>query len=140
MSLRHSGRQAAVKILYSLEFSDEKPETAADAYWSDSKASRKMKTYAMSLINGVCENRDQIDTAIDKASAHWPVKRMPVVDLCILRLAVYELMICNDIPVAVAINEAVELAKDFSGQESASFINGILGNIVKEVERLGDKP
>lgn len=129
MGLRRSGREAAIKILYAMEFANKDSEAAAQDYWAERKISPKMKEYAMSLIHGISQKQSEIDETIREASINWNMNRMPEVDRNILRLAVYELIGCNETPVAVVINEAVELAKRYSGNESASFINGILGKV-----------
>ncbi len=136
MGLRHSGREAAVKILYSMEFSDEKPDSAIPNYWLNHSASARYREFTQNLVKGVYENRDKIDVMINMASKNWPVDRMPEVDRNITRLAVYELIGCNEeVPTSVAINEAVELAKQYAGKESAAFINGILGKIQEEIKK-----
>jgi N utilization substance protein B len=87
--------------------------------------------YAQMLIQGVWEYRETLDALIQRESAEWKVDRMAVVDRNILRLAIYEMYVLNNVPDRVAINEAVELSKRFGGSDSAKFINGILGSLVK---------
>ena len=136
MGIRHSGREAAVKILYSMEMSGEESEPAIVNYWVNHSGSAKYRAFTGQLVKGVCENRERIDGMIGAASKNWPVGRMPEVDRSITRLAVYELISCNEeVPASVAINEAVELAKQYAGKESASFINGILGKIREESKK-----
>ena len=86
--------------------------------------------YALTLVEGVVEHRDRIDEIISTYAEGWTLDRMPVVDRAILRIAMYELLWCTDIPDAVAIDEAVELAKLLSTDESPRFINGVLGRVV----------
>ncbi len=91
--------------------------------------------YARSLVEGVGANKAAIDAAIKDASENWALDRMPVVDRSLLRLAVFEMLNIDDVPVSVSINEAVELAKEFGGEdESHRFVNGILGRIAKGIE------
>lgn len=92
----------------------------------------KVGDYAKSLFNGVNENLDVIDECIDAHSNGWKVKRLPKVNLAILRIAIYEINYLDDVPDSVAINEAVELAKTYSGEGDYQFINGILGSVAKE--------
>jgi len=139
MGLRRQGREAALKILYSLEFSDIPTAAAAKEYWSERKGSKSLKEYTFSLANGVRENLSNIDTLIEEAAEHWTVERISEVDKNIIRLAAYELTECSDIPAAVIINEAVEIAKQYSGKDSASFINGVLGKIEKIKNNSPDK-
>lgn len=87
--------------------------------------------YARSVAEGVEEKKDNLDELIEKYSKGWKVKRLPKVNLAILRLAAYEVLFVDDVPESVAINEAVELAKKYSGESDYSFINGVLGALVK---------
>lgn len=87
--------------------------------------------YARSVALGVEEKKDNLDGLIEKYSKGWKVKRLPKVNLAILRLAAYEILFVDDVPESVAINEAVELAKKYSGESDYSFINGVLGALVK---------
>lgn len=87
--------------------------------------------YARSIALGVEEKKDNLDGLIEKYSKGWKVKRLPKVNLAILRLAAYEILFVDDVPESVAINEAVELAKKYSGVSDYSFINGVLGALVK---------
>lgn len=87
--------------------------------------------YARSIALGVEEKKDILDELIEKYSKGWKVKRLPKVNLAILRLAAYEILFVDDVPESVAINEAVELAKKYSGESDYSFINGVLGALVK---------
>lgn len=87
--------------------------------------------YARSIALGVEEKKDNLDGLIEKYSKGWKVKRLPKVNLAILRLAAYEILFVDDVPESVAINESVELAKKYSGESDYSFINGVLGALVK---------
>lgn len=87
--------------------------------------------YARSIALGVEEKKGNLDGLIEKYSKGWKVKRLPKVNLAILRLAAYEILFVDDVPESVAINEAVELAKKYSGESDYSFINGVLGALVK---------
>ena len=93
-------------------------------------------TFARRLVEGVQGDRESIDAVIEKSSTNWRITRMPLVDRNILRLAVYELMQCEDIPGAVSINEAVELAKRFGGSDSRAFVNGIVDRVGRELGRV----
>lgn len=91
--------------------------------------------YALALIHGVEANQAQVDERIEAASENWALSRMPIVDRSILRLATFEMAYMDDVPVSVTINEAVELAKDFGGEdESPRFVNGVLGRIAVQLE------
>lgn len=90
--------------------------------------------YAIFLLEGVSDKQDTLDEQIDKASENWAIDRMPLVDKSLLRLATYEMIYIEDVPVSVSINEAVNLAKDFGGEDSPRFVNGILGRIAISLE------
>ncbi len=90
--------------------------------------------FAKALFVGVKENADELDSIIEAHLSSWKLKRIPKVNLAILRLAIYEIKYVEDVPASVAINEAVELAKTYSGKEDASFVNGVLGAYVRGLE------
>lgn len=93
--------------------------------------------YARGLASGVEQRIDEIDSLLGDVSEHWTVTRMPLVDRNILRVAVYEIMHEDEVPASVAINEAVELAKVYGGEDSSKFINGVLGRIAERNEGRG---
>jgi N utilization substance protein B len=115
--------------MYSMEFSG---ESSAEDYWSTHKGSETMRENTMKLVSGVGERKLEIDSLINGASENWPLERMAVVDRNILRVASYELLECLDVPTAVVVDEALEIAKNYSSPDSVPFINGILGKIAKE--------
>jgi N utilization substance protein B len=119
-----------MRILYGMEFANE--ATAADDYWSLHKVSDFMRKNATSLVDGVAGNKTEIDALIKNSSENWPLDRMSAVDRNILRIAVYELAHCPGVPTPVAVDEALEIAKQYSSPESVPFINGILGKVAKE--------
>ena len=97
--------------------------------------------FAEELARGVAVNRLAIERMLDNISTCWSYSRMPIVDRCILRLATYEMLFVDEVPVSVAINEAVELAKDFGGEdESPRFVNGVLGRIARQLEEDAKDP
>ena len=102
------------------------PKASSDAPTQDVIA------YARSLVGGVQTHHAEIDRLITTYADHWAIDRMPVIDRNLLRIALFELFWGNDVPVAVAINEAVELAKAFSTEDSGRFVNGLLGRIVEQ--------
>ncbi len=94
------------------------------------------KEFALSIAKGAIESEDKIDAIITPAAPEWPIEQIALVDLTILRMAVYELLFSKeDIPPKVAINEAVELAKAFGGPRSSKFVNGVLGTIYRSSDR-----
>ncbi|MHB8263045.1 MAG: transcription antitermination factor NusB [Acidimicrobiales bacterium] len=120
---RHEARTRALEMLYEREIKD--------ISCSELLGSLAMPadTFALMVVQGVCNNIVSIDNMLDEASAGWPVDRMPVVDRLILRMATYELMALAEIPLAVVLDEAVELANEYSTEDSGRFVNGVLANI-----------
>ncbi len=94
--------------------------------------------YARTLLEGIVSRLDVIDAWIEEAAENWTIERMPIVDRSIIRLASYEIVFCDAIPVGVAINEAVEIAKEFGGDDSPSFVNGVLGKIADRMSADAD--
>ena len=131
---RTSARRAALQVLYTSEITDESPAAIAEG---DRRLEEDgpLPEYALMLVRGVESHRIAIDNYLAATSENWSLARMPIVDRSILRLATFEMMYIDDVPTSVTINEAVELAKDFGGEdESHRFVNGILGRIAKMLE------
>lgn len=119
--------------------------TAADAlplYYEHFDAPPDVRSFAERLVLGVSTHRDEIDGRITSASEHWRLERMPIVDRNVLRIAVFEMIYCSDIPHKVSINEAIELAKMYGSGDSGSFINGILDKVFprENAEQHNDSP
>ena len=104
-----------------------------EIYLEDEALSANNKSYLKERATSVIRNIDEIDKKINGASSNWSTGRMGKVDLAILRLAVYEMFYDENIPISVAIDEAVELAKKYGDKDSYSFVNGVLGKLAKEV-------
>jgi N utilization substance protein B len=128
---RKASREIAMKILYQLEFQKDLQEEQINNALEQYNLNSKDREYIIDVINGVYSNKESIDSTIEKHSRGWKLSRISRVDLSILRLSIYEMCYRKDIPLNVSINEAVELAKNYSGGESGSFVNGILGNVAK---------
>ena len=127
---RHRARELALKVLFQLEHSPEDDPSEALAYHaSDVRTTPAVLAFAEELVRGVIENRSQLDDAIQGASTNWRVDQMGRVDRIVLRMAVYEIAIARKTPLRAAINESIELAKTFGGEESGRFVNGILGKV-----------
>lgn len=131
---RTLARRCALQVLYQCEMLDEtSAKIAADGLVIEEEGS--LTNYALALLSGVEENITNIDGYLKSTSENWSLERMPIVDRSILRLATYEMIFVEDVPLSVSINEAVELAKDFGGEdESPRFVNGVLGKIAKVLE------
>jgi len=97
-------------------------------------ASNPVIEFAGLLAKGALERQGQIDELITRHSAHWSLERMPVIDRLLIRLGVFEILYLGDVPAPVSINEAVELAKTYSGEDSGRFVNGVLGKIAEEAQ------
>lgn len=128
---RSKMREHVFKMIFSYEFDKDKPiDEHIDDYFGEVEATERELAYMSSRVIAVYNNKEAIDTQLNKASAKWPVSRMANVDAAILRLMVYEVQMDEDIPTSVAINEGVELAKRFGGDQSPKFINGVIAKIV----------
>ncbi len=129
MSVRRRAREIALQVLYQLDISQEDPKEALSVYFENFRPSEKAREFCQRLIEGVCQNRQEIDRLIEENAENWTLKRMTVVDRNILRVATFELMHCPDIPFKASLNEAIELAKKYGTDDSGAFINGILDRI-----------
>jgi N utilization substance protein B len=152
LKARRSARRIALDVLYEAEIRDLLPSEAwklrEDEGWAMSSGDDSedgvspdspvpgpdVLDYARSVVEGVQAHQADIDALVSRYADRWAIERMPVIDLSIVRMALYELLFRDDIPVAVGINEAVELAKSFSTDDSGRFVNGLLGRIA-ETER-----
>lgn len=127
---RTRARRQALQILYQSEITgDPVPVILRDRSFSTEDG--EPSEYCLSLALGAEERQAAIDSEIEATSEHWSLMRMPFVDRNILRLAVYEIMFEQDVPHSVAINEAVEMAKVYGGDDSSKFVNGVLGRIAE---------
>jgi N utilization substance protein B len=137
---RRTGRERALQALYQLDQNDKAtPTEAVDAAWaaSDDGQARDdaAHAFALDLVQGVREHLGELDALIEQHSQNWRLERMQRVDRNVLRLGVFELRHRPDIPRKVTINEAIELAKLFGTEDSASFINGLLDRIAIAVDK-----
>ena len=127
MSARHKARKRALDILFEAQIRGLNPLDVLATRAEDPELT--LNPYTKTLVEGGCANHDEIDLAIGQYSRDWDIDRMPTTDVCILRMGVFELQYVSDVPAGVAISEAVELAQDLSTDESAAFVNGLLGRI-----------
>lgn len=125
---RSEQREQAFFLIFESLFNDNGIDEAIELY---SEFSAPVNDYAKKLYNGVCGNKEDIDRLISQYLNGWKINRISRVSLAVLRLAIYEIKYTDDVPVSVAINEAVELAKKYAGQEESSFVNGLLGSVVR---------
>lgn len=134
---RRKAREYALQMLFQLDFTDRAyNRKAIEEFWSDKRANREVQEFAASIVRGTLEHLDSIDAVIEKVTENWLLQRMAAVDRNILRFAAYEILYRQDIPPAVTINEALEIAKKYSTTEAASFLNGVLDRIAKETRKV----
>lgn len=126
---RHQARTLALQVLYEADVAGHPAEEVLSRYTSDLSLPQPVRRYVERLVTGVLADREAIDAQIAAAAPAFPVDQLPAVDRNILRIAIYELMNERDVPLKAAINEAVELAKRFGGDNSGRFVNGVLGTI-----------
>lgn len=130
--IRGEARELVMKLIFQMEAQRDFTEENRDKYYSEYAPGASQKEYMNNLIKAITENIDNINTLIEENTDNWKIDRIAKVDLAIIRLAIAEIIKMDDVPGAVAINEAVNLAKKYSTDESSKFINGLLGKIVKE--------
>ena len=126
MGTRRKARELALQVLYQIEFCNVEADNAFDLFCQCFEASKRAVPYARRLVDGVKERRTEINDLLSSYADNWRPERMSVVDRNLLRLALFELCFEDEVPATVVINEAIEVAKRFGTEESASFINGIL--------------
>jgi N utilization substance protein B len=129
---RRKAREYALQMLFQHEFSGDRSSLEfADERSPDKKTNEEIKKFAGELVIGTLKHLEEIDRVVQEAAEHWKMERMAAVDRNILRCAVYEILHRSDIPAAVSINEALEIAKKYSSLESVAFINGLLDKIAQ---------
>ena len=131
MSDRRDARILALQALCQMEVLEDSFREQLDDFLADEEASQRTQDYARELVNDTWSNLLEIDTGIQEVADNWNVKRMAAVDRNILRMALCEILHRADVPPAVSVNEAVEIAKAFGTQESPAFINGILDAFIR---------
>ena len=138
MGMRRRAREASLQVLYQLDVQPDLPADEAllrfHGNFTDevAAADAEVRAYLERLVRGVTDNLADIDARIARASRNWRIERMGRVDRNLLRIAIYEMAFCEDVPDKVAINEAIEIAKRFGGHETPAFINGILDRVLGE--------
>jgi N utilization substance protein B len=130
---RHQARELALKVLFQLESSGDDPEEVLQYHAAEGATTPDVANFAGQLVRGVIANRDKLDAVLSETSEHWKLEQMAKVDRIVLRIAVYEITIDKHVPTKAAINESIELAKTFSGEEAGRFVNGILGRVAASV-------
>jgi N utilization substance protein B len=146
MGARRSGREAALQMLFQLEASGASAPMTIELFWrahaeADFEPDPEGRPYADDIVRGVADTLAAVDKRITSASQNWRLERMGRVDRNLLRMGTWELMAQKDVPRAVVIDEAVELAKSYGTEESSGFVNGVLDRIANDLGRTNeDRP
>jgi len=140
MSSRHIARSIVLQSLYEVDFRKNKEAEAKTILERNIKEFGEgidEEDFMQRLLLGVLERRPQIDKIIEKSAPEWPLEQITIVDRNVLRMGIFELLFSdkNEVPPKVAINEAIELAKNYGGESSGRFVNGVLGTIYREMEK-----
>jgi N utilization substance protein B len=135
MATRRDGREWALQIIFGLDLNtrEDLDSVFSDYFEINNISDKTTREFAEAIVRGVVEHRLRIDAFIEQYAENWKIRRMGVVDRNVLRIAIYELMYCPEIPAPVVINEAIDIAKYFSSKESGKFVNGILDRARKEI-------
>ena len=126
---RRRARVLAFQVLYEVDSAGHQAEAVVNRLLAKGGLSEENSVFVRELVSGVIRNKEKIDLNIQNFAPSWPIEQIPVVDRNILRLAIFEILLDNKVPVKVAINEAVELAKTFGSANSSRFVNGVLGSV-----------
>ena len=140
---RQNAREAAVRFLYQCDMTGDAPCAAVESYFRNVQPDDEDLyiplsdgdiEYMNSVLSGVSENIDEIDGIISANSKEWKINRISKTLMAIMRIAVFEMMFCEDVPAKVSINEAIELAKAYDGEQTGAFVNGILAGVVRQLK------
>jgi N utilization substance protein B len=132
LSARSKARKRALDLIYASEMRNRSALEALDEQVQDNPVNE----YTIELVRGVTEHQARLDQVISSYVQGWTLDRMPAIDRNVLRLATYEVLYVDDVPDAVAVSEALNLVRDLSTDDSPAFVNGVLGNIVRDRETL----
>ncbi len=131
MGNRHRGRELAFQILYQLDFNRVPIEEVFNNFLHEARGLPQVKSFARELSGGAWDRRGEIDKILGESAQHWDLKRFSAVDRAILRLGAYELLYREEIPSEVSLDECIELAKAYGGEDSSKFVNGLLDQVTK---------
>jgi transcription antitermination protein NusB len=138
MGSRSEGREAALQMLFAHEVAGGSAQQVITSFWRETPGDPEGREYADEALRGVVAELGRVDEAIRKASTNWRLERMARVDRNVLRLGAWELMDRPDVPRAVILDEAVELAKRFGSEDSGAFVNGVLDRLASDVGRVDE--
>ena len=131
MASRRLAREHALQILFQLDMTGDDLETSLDLHWRGRDADEATRSFAERVVRGAIADAVRIDELITESSDNWRLERMAAVDRNVLRVAIYELVHETDTPPPVVLDEAIEIAKRFGGEESGQFVNGVLDAVLK---------
>lgn len=136
---RKKAREGTMQLLFQMASTEDYEEDNLEIYLNNFEFDEKEELYIKDAIFKIVENLSFIDENIEKHLEGWSIYRLAKVDLSVLRIAVYEILYRDDIPLEVSINEAIEITKKYSKEDSFKFVNGVLGGFVRDLEKTGDK-
>ena len=136
MGTRRKARELSLQVLFQVDVGGLSLDEAFGNFWRVGKSSEEIRDFTLRICRGVVENLEAVDAVISKYTRNWGIDRITNVDRNILRVAVYELLFCPDIPYKVSINEAIEVAKKYGTADSGKFINGVLDKVAKETGKI----
>ena len=137
MGTRRQARELAMQALFYMDMQKDASEEMLEHFCGCFFTSKKSRPFFIKLVNGVLGTKGRIDALVEHYSQNWKINRMSCVDRNVMRIAIYEMIYCDDIPPKVSINEAVDIGKRFGTQESGAFINGIMDSIRGALEKEG---
>ena len=141
METRRQAREWVVQVLFTLDFNKDGIENVLGEFWKEHNAARKTVEFVERYVRGIVARRDELDGMLGQSASNWNINRMGGIERNVMRMSIYEMMYCPDVPPDVSINEAVDIAKYFSNVESGRFVNGILDQIRKRIlERPTEAP
>ena len=135
MGIRRRARELAMQALFYMDSRNNSSQESVEQFCRNFSPSPKMIPFFLKLVEGVLNTQPEIDALIEQYSKNWKINRMSLVDRNVMRIAIYELIYCADIPAKVSINEAVDIGKKFGTEESGAFINGIIDSIRLAMEK-----
>ena len=147
MGQRRKSREIALQMLYQQEMTGQPPHLVIDLFYElawkdedeDTDLSSAVRPFAEQLLNGVYIHRSELDEMIVAASDNWRLERMSIIDRNVLRIALFEMLHCPEVPPRVSINEAIDLGKTFGSPDSGAFINGVLDHLMRKVDKMREE-
>lgn len=142
MGIRRKSRELALQALFYLDMHAQSASGPTDLnlYCRNFPPDETVRPFFEKLVHGVLDHQPTLDRTVERHSKNWKIRRMTGVDRSVLRIAVFEMLFCEDIPMKVSINEAVDIAKKYGTEESGAFINGILDSIRDQLEPTPSQP